>query len=281
MIAVLLLLAVSPDAAALAESTYSDEQIERCGANVEHVKKMEAKTFALPEDKAVAVNEARKYLRMCLEIAAAQPFDAAQRAARAKCPCQLADLEWTDGESKECRDPIEHYFRYGTRTSQPYVAAMIDDIRSCLLRSRAAHAHEKVEAEMTATMAAEPSAPASDPPIPRPDRRAHAAKRAARLEKQREIEAVIAKTSESFCGTAPERSAWDGIYAGLKRGVKSEAHDPDSIEFVGCTDLLRKNPPACWVTACRFRGKNAFGAMILQTEAFGKNKNGWYQLSGK
>lgn len=118
-------------------TTYTDEQIEGCGPNFEQVKKTEAKPFSSAEEKAVAVDNARKYLRMCLDLVAAQPFDSAARAARAKCPCRLADLEWTDSESKDCREPIERYYRYGWGGGQAYVAGFIDDIRSCLLRAKA------------------------------------------------------------------------------------------------------------------------------------------------
>jgi hypothetical protein len=158
VIAVLLLAAVSPTAATPAEPTYSDEQIERCGANVEHVKKIEAKTFALPQDKAVAVDEARKYLHMCLEIAAAQPFDAAQRAARRKCPCKEGDLEWNDEEAKDCRLNIEQYFRYPGAAE--FKARQVDEIRSCVLKSRATRARiAQLEEEARAAALAPPAPP--------------------------------------------------------------------------------------------------------------------------
>src|SRR5690348_18362096 len=44
-------------------TTYTDEQLERCGPNIEHVRKIEARRFASHEEKAVAVDEAAKYLR--------------------------------------------------------------------------------------------------------------------------------------------------------------------------------------------------------------------------
>lgn len=123
-------------------SQYTDEQIERCGPNIEHVKKLEAKHFVSAEEKAAAVDDAQRYLHMCLDLSAAQPYDVAERAARVKCPCKIADVEWGDEEGKQCRRDIEEYYRsalvrglkVGPGTE---VAGLIEGIRSCLVRTKA------------------------------------------------------------------------------------------------------------------------------------------------
>lgn len=105
-----------------------------------------------------------------------------------------------------------------------------------------------------------------------------AAAKAANTERERQARAAAEEAEATFCGEAPTRSAWDGVYSGLKDAVKSAANDPDSVEFVGCTDLVKKHALACWVTVCRFRAKNAFGAKVLATKAFSKTHLGWSSL---
>ena len=67
-------------------------------------------------------------------------------------------------------------------------------------------------------------------------------------------------------GSRPVKSEWDGSYPEVKTYLKLTAHDPDSIEFVGCTDLF-KNPDG-WVVGCQYRGNNAFGGKILTANWF-------------
>ncbi len=97
------------------------------------------------------------------------------------------------------------------------------------------------------------------------------AKRAAAAEDERQLD-------EAKCGPSPDRSAWDGIYLGLKDAVKSIAHDPDSVSFQECQPLKRNKAPICWATRCRWRAKNALGALRLTTSVFAKNNNGWAKL---
>lgn len=67
-------------------------------------------------------------------------------------------------------------------------------------------------------------------------------------------------------GNTPQQSPWDGSYPEVKAYLKSTAHDPDSIEFVGCTEVFKND--AGWVIGCEYRGSNAFGAKILTANWF-------------
>jgi len=69
------------------------------------------------------------------------------------------------------------------------------------------------------------------------------------------------------CGPAPRKSPWDNSIPVIKNFVKTLANDPDSIEFIGCSDPLleKKN---CYKTVCAFRGKNIFGGKVLNTKTF-------------
>lgn len=82
------------------------------------------------------------------------------------------------------------------------------------------------------------------------------------------------------CGPLPKPSAWDGIPRGLKRYFERRANDPDSVEFVGCTDVAKNDPPRCWMVTCDVRAKNAFGAKILRRFVFRKNATDWETVSG-
>jgi hypothetical protein len=106
-----------------------------------------------------------------------------------------------------------------------------------------------------------------------------AAKKAEKEERARQAKAAAEELVRAYCGPEPERSAWDGIYIGVERYFKKIANDPDSVEFTGCTPAVLKGPPRCWVTECGVRAKNAFGAKILRALTFGKNSDGWADLS--
>ena len=69
------------------------------------------------------------------------------------------------------------------------------------------------------------------------------------------------------CGPAPRKSPWDNSIPVIKNFVKTLANDPDSIEFIGCSDPLleKKN---CYKTVCAFRGKNIFGGTVLNAKTF-------------
>lgn len=80
-----------------------------------------------------------------------------------------------------------------------------------------------------------------------------------RLRKERE--ARIAKFGEP-----PAQSAWDGSYYEVERYLKRVANDPDSIDIDGCTKVFHTE--SGWLVGCDYRGRNAFGGMIRQSNWF-------------
>lgn len=77
-----------------------------------------------------------------------------------------------------------------------------------------------------------------------------------------------------LCGdTPPVVGGWDGELVGSEAYMRRSAHDPDSVDVENCTaPVLTRN--FCWVSRCQVRGKNAFGAMVLNTMAFSVGRAG-------
>jgi len=92
-------------------------------------------------------------------------------------------------------------------------------------------------------------------------------KRAAAEEAARVAEQAYAK----LCGEAPSISSWDGAWTGLESTIKESANDPSSIDVSNCTQpILTKDK--CWLSTCNVRGKNGFGALILQRQTWSYSK---------
>lgn len=98
------------------------------------------------------------------------------------------------------------------------------------------------------------------------------AKHAAKVEKdrvrlenesRREAEAAA---RQAACGPSPLQSQWDGSYSAVERFVEASAHDPDSVEILGCSTARRTDQ--CWQTTCQYRARNGFGAKMLYTSTF-------------
>jgi hypothetical protein len=106
-----------------------------------------------------------------------------------------------------------------------------------------------------------------------------AAIRTAKDAREKEIAAAVTAAKDSMCGPAPKISGWDDLPVGLKSYFKDMANDPDSVEFLACTEPALRNPPLCWATACRVRAKNGFGAKVLRNMVFGKNHLGWSTIA--
>jgi hypothetical protein len=169
-------------------------------------------------------------------------------------------------------------------------AAKQREYQAALIRSANAQRAAQQEAQQEAKKEAPPPPPSDAefklPPIERQRRAAvRAAKQAEREKRAQEASAAEeqraaaqAAEDDKFCGEAPKRSGWDGIWIGLERAFKAIANDPDSIEFVNCGNLLRRSRPSCWTTSCAVRGKNAFGVKILRDMTFGKAADGWRSL---
>ena len=78
---------------------------------------------------------------------------------------------------------------------------------------------------------------------------------------KRENEDRIAKF-----GKPPIASGWDGSYLAVNRYLERVANDPDSIKIDGCTKVFTTDKG--WLVGCDYRGRNAFGGMIRQSNWF-------------
>ena len=76
---------------------------------------------------------------------------------------------------------------------------------------------------------------------------------------------------EAKFGPRPSQSAWDGSYREVKKHLKKAANDPDSIKIESCTGVSY-NEKVGWLVGCDYRGKNAFGGLV-------KNSN-WFVIKG-
>ncbi|WP_437646422.1 hypothetical protein [Sorangium sp. So ce362] len=98
-----------------------------------------------------------------------------------------------------------------------------------------------------------------------------------RAEAKRKEEEEKAAAYRALCGEAPMVSAWNGEVVGLESVIRRTAHDPDSIDVENCTQpiLTEQN---CWVFSCQVRGKNAFGAKILNQHTYSYSRLGFEQM---
>jgi hypothetical protein len=96
-------------------------------------------------------------------------------------------------------------------------------------------------------------------------------KKIAKKAKKQRDEAAEAAALAELCGDRPTPDAWDGGLIPVERFMKDNANDPDSIDVEACSmPVLTKN---CWKTTCKVRGKNAFGAMVLNVNTFYIGRN--------
>lgn len=91
----------------------------------------------------------------------------------------------------------------------------------------------------------------------------------AKLEKEKREQEKLKKEREARIakfGEPPTPSAWDGSYYAVDRYLKRVANDPDSIDIDGCTKVYHIE--SGWLVGCDYRGRNAFGGMIRQSNWF-------------
>lgn len=67
-------------------------------------------------------------------------------------------------------------------------------------------------------------------------------------------------------GNAPKQSAFDGSVLAVEKYIKANSKDPNSIEYVEWTKVTPSDE--FWAVRCKFRGKNSFGALVLQNQWF-------------
>jgi hypothetical protein len=78
-------------------------------------------------------------------------------------------------------------------------------------------------------------------------------------------EAEAAERRRRF-GDAPQASAWDGTYGEVKDYLREVMNDPKSLEMDSCTGVY--NTDEGWLVGCDYRGRNAFGGMVRQSNWF-------------
>lgn len=59
---------------------------------------------------------------------------------------------------------------------------------------------------------------------------------------------------------------YDGTPVAIYNYLKRRTNDPDSLEMQGCTSVIKTEYG--YRTRCNYRGKNSFGALILETKNF-------------
>ena len=70
-----------------------------------------------------------------------------------------------------------------------------------------------------------------------------------------------------FYGNAPRRSNWDGSYYEVEKYLERAMHDPDSLKFENCSQVYKIKEKG-WGVLCVYRGKNAFGGMVKNSNWF-------------
>lgn len=86
---------------------------------------------------------------------------------------------------------------------------------------------------------------------------------------QRLVDAEEARKAARLAawGNPPEQSSWDGSYRPVKDYLKEVMHDPSSLDMDGCTPVYAVEGRG-WIVGCDYRGKNAFGGVIRQSNWF-------------
>ena len=81
--------------------------------------------------------------------------------------------------------------------------------------------------------------------------------------------------------TIPAASAWDGVCNCIKNYIKTNAHDPKSIDYIECSPILKFNNEL-YGQRVKYRGKNVFGAKVINEQMFymkGENYNAYVVTS--
>jgi hypothetical protein len=108
-------------------------------------------------------------------------------------------------------------------------------------------------------------------------RKARRAREVAVSQEQIDRPAAVGAAPAARCGEAPKINAWDGELVGLEAMLKQTAHDPGSIDVEDCTPP-ELNEKYCWLSVCKVRGRNAFGALVLNHTLFGYAHGEFTQL---
>jgi tetratricopeptide (TPR) repeat protein len=98
-------------------------------------------------------------------------------------------------------------------------------------------------------------------------KRAGIASRVKSQKAREEKEQAAALARKIVCGDEPAISPWDGMPYAAKDYLKKNLNDPD-FDVLECTRPVLTDKH-CWLVACRIRGKNAFGAKVVNVMRFG------------
>lgn len=85
-------------------------------------------------------------------------------------------------------------------------------------------------------------------------------------QKMDEIEAKEA-AEKIFYGKKPIQSGWDGSYSEVKNYLSYAMKDPDSLDIRECSSVYKIDNVG-WAVHCSYRGKNSFGAVVLNSNWF-------------
>jgi hypothetical protein len=87
-----------------------------------------------------------------------------------------------------------------------------------------------------------------------------------RERKKREAADREATAQAELRGPKPLVSGWDGSVLAVERYLRPRLKDPDSLDMANCTQPVIEG--AYWVTACAYRARNSFGALVLEGGKF-------------
>ena len=87
-----------------------------------------------------------------------------------------------------------------------------------------------------------------------------------KMEAKRRQDEAAAALRAAIRGPKPVNSAWDGSVSAIERAVKANMHDQSSYEHVRTTVPVVEGD--YWTVLSSFRGKNVFGAKVLNTKKF-------------
>jgi hypothetical protein len=85
-------------------------------------------------------------------------------------------------------------------------------------------------------------------------------------------EASKRSATVAACGDMPDSNSW-GFRRRAEVFLKETAHDPDSLEVESCIVPVL-SADRCWVSKCAVRGKNAFGARVLNVMNIASDRTG-------
>lgn len=70
-----------------------------------------------------------------------------------------------------------------------------------------------------------------------------------------------------FYGDKPTKSSYDGSYPVVKFYLRQAMHDPSSLDINNCSSVYKIEDKG-WAVKCSYRGKNAFGGIVLNSNWF-------------